>query len=856
MFVFCVLCFVLFMSDFIKIRGARVHNLKNISLDIPKYKLIVITGVSGSGKSSLAFDTLFAEGQRRYIESLSTYARQFLGQLDKPDVDRIDGLSPAIAISQKSLSHSPRSTVGTVTEIYDYLRLLFAKAGVMHCPSCGREVYSQTQDEIIEKILSLTEDAQVLILAPTVKGKKGFHREILLEIERQGFIRVRVDKTIYRIEEALALNLGRYGIHNIEVVVDRLQSVKGERSRIADSLESALKIGEGQVIVASKENDTLFSTKNNCPYCEISLPELEPRSFSFNSPFGACPACAGLGKIKGEWRRGKEGKWTIWESCPSCQGKRLKPEFLAARFLGKTIHEIIERPISDNLDFFQNIKLQTTKYKLQTKITSPILKEIISRLTFLVEVGLDYLTLSRESGTLAGGEAQRIALATQIGSRLSGVLYILDEPSIGLHARDHQKLLRQLKELRNLGNTVIVVEHDRETIESADFIIDIGPEGGEGGGNVLFSGTVKEIKTSDTLTGKYLSGRLVSSLLPRPLKKRANEKAELIIKGATEHNLKNVDISFPLGKFICVTGVSGSGKSSLVYDVLARALEANINRAKVVPGEYKAIEGLEHIDRVVSVDQSPIGRTPRSTVATYTKIFDEIRFLFSQTQDARARGWKLGRFSFNAREGRCERCEGQGEILVEMQFLPDVYVTCEICKGKRFKKEVLEVEYKGKNISDVLSMTVNQALGFFAAIPILKKRLEVLKEIGLDYIRLGQGAPTLSGGEAQRIKLAKELLSYQTRHTFYILDEPTTGLHFDDIRKLLIILEKLVSQGNTMVVIEHNMDVIRSADWIIDLGPEGGEKGGRIVGEGTPKEVAKMDTATGKRLKGELRSKN
>lgn len=844
------------MSEYIKIRGARVHNLKNISLDIPKNKLIVITGVSGSGKSSLAFDTLFSEGQRRYIESLSSYARQFLGQLDKPDVDRIDGLSPAIAISQKNLARSPRSTVGTVTEIYDYLRLLFARAGIMHCPQCGREVRAQTQDEIVNRILALSVDGSLLVLAPVIKGKKGFHQEILRHIQAQGFLRVRIDGKVYRIEEALKLPLGRYQIHTIEVVVDRLQSVKGERSRIDDSVETALKVGNGQVVIsfslaAPEKEDILFSTANACSYCEISLPELEPRSFSFNSPFGACEECSGLGKIKGEWRRDVQGKWTLWDPCPSCQGKRLKPAFLAVRFLDKTITEMVEGSVASNLAFFQPIFLDPKPYPLNPKIALPLLREITSRLNFLVEVGLDYLTLSRESGTLAGGEAQRIQLATQIGSRLSGVLYILDEPSIGLHKRDHQKLLRNLKALRDLGNTVIVVEHDQETIKAADWIIDLGPGGGERGGKITFQGKIQELKKSDTLTGKYLSGRLVSYLTSRSRKAMGQQGEErLMIKGAKEHNLKKINVAFPLRKFICVTGVSGSGKSSLVYDVLARALQLEINRAQVVPGEYETLEGLEHIDRAVSVDQSPIGRTPRSTVATYTKLFDEVRWLFAQTNEARARGWRPGRFSFNARAGRCERCQGQGEILVEMQFLPDVYVICEVCKGKRFKQEVLEVEYKGKNIAQVLAMTVNEALTFFTHVPMIRKRLEVLQEIGLDYIRLGQTAPTLSGGEAQRIKLAKELLSYQGRHTFYILDEPTTGLHFDDTRKLLYILDKLVTQGNTVVVIEHNMDVIRSADWIIDLGPEGGEKGGYIVAQGTPGEVSKVEESwTGRFLK-------
>lgn len=837
--------------DVIQIRGARVHNLKNVSLDIPKNKLIVITGVSGSGKSSLAFDTLFSEGQRRYIESLSSYARQFLGQLDKPDVDRIDGLSPAIAISQKNLSHSPRSTVGTVTEIYDYLRLLFARAGVMHCPSCGREVRAQAQDEIIEKILRFPSDTPVMILAPVITGKKGFHKEILEQIKAQGFIRVRVDGTVYRIEDALSLDLPRYQVHTIEVVVDRLSTVKGERSRIADSLETGLKIGEGKVIVQAGEEDTLFSIHNACPFCNISLPELEPRSFSFNSPFGACPECAGLGKIKGDWRVGSDGRWTLWEMCPACQGKRLKPEFLAVRYQGKTITEVVDMPIAQSRPFFLQAAKDSKESPL-VKVVGPVLREITSRLDFLAEVGLEYLTLSRESGTLAGGEAQRIQLATQIGSRLSGVLYILDEPSIGLHTRDHHKLLKNLKELRDLGNTVIVVEHDKETIEQAQWIIDLGPRGGEQGGKIVFEGTLAQIKKSDTLTGKYLSGGMVSYLVGKKRLRKAH-KGKLTIKGAKEHNLKNVEVSFPLSKLICVTGVSGSGKSSLVYDVLARALELEINKSKVIPGHYERLEGLEFIDRVVSVDQSAIGRTPRSTVATYTKMFDEIRWLFAQTNEARARGWNMGRFSFNSHAGRCERCQGQGEILVQMQFLPDVYVTCEVCRGKRFKREVLEVTYKGKDIAEVLSLTVNQGLEFFANVPLIKKRLEVLQEIGLDYVRLGQTAPTLSGGEAQRIKLAKELLSYHGKHTFYILDEPTTGLHFDDIRKLVIILDKLVSQDNTVVVIEHNMDVIRSADWIIDMGPEGGENGGQVVAQGTPAQIAKVKHSwTGQYLKKEL----
>jgi len=691
---------------------------------------------------------------------------------------------------------------------------------------------------------------------------------VLERIKEQGFVRVRIDGEVTRLEDALLAELPRYEAHTIEVVVDRLRDAKGERGRVDDSVETALKIGRGQMLAhvlgqeGKEGEDVLFSSANACPYCGISLPPLEPRSFSFNSPFGACQTCGGIGSIRSDWHRDEEGHWNAWELCTDCNGRRLKPEFLAVRFLGKTITDIVENSIEANIRFFEDVYAKQKEHNLQTKITSPVLKEIVSRLGFLMEVGLDYLTLGRESKTLAGGEAQRIQLATQLGSRLSGVLYILDEPSIGLHMRDHVRLIKILKELRDLGNTVIVVEHDRESIKAADWIIDLGPGGGERGGKIIFQGDFKKLQKADTLTGKYISGQLVSYLEKKPrissstTSRKKGEKIEqdnnrmLTIRGVREHNLKNVDVSFPLGKLVCVTGVSGSGKSSLVYDVVARVLEKEINRAHVSPGAYDRIEGLEYIDRVASVDQRPIGRTPRSIVATYSKIFDDIRLLFAQTTEARTRGWKAGRFSFNARAGRCDRCQGQGEILVQMQFLPDVYVHCEVCKGKRFKQEVLEVEFKGKDISQVLDLTVHQALAFFSAIPAIRKRLEVLDEIGLDYIRIGQIAPTLSGGEAQRIKLAKELLSYQSRHTFYILDEPTTGLHFDDVRKLLLILDKLVKQGNTVVVIEHNLDVMKSADWIIDLGPEGGDAGGRILAEGTPRDIAKVkESWTGQFLK-------
>jgi len=942
--------------DFIRIRGARVHNLKNINLDIPKNRLVVITGLSGSGKSSLAFDTLYAEGRRRYIESLSAYARQFLGQLDKPDVDKIEGLSPAIAIEQKGISRNPRSTVGTVTEIYDYLRLLFARVGQPHCPECGRPVGAQSQDQIIEAIMSLPKGEKVVILGPVLKGKKGFHKDILDEIDRQGFVRVRIDGKIMRIEEALKKSLGRYKLHDIDVVVDRLEipdfsklaneEKKDERTRIADSIETALKIGEGTMVVhkLNSGRDIVFSTKLACPYCGISISPIEPRSFSFNSPYGACPGCHGLGikievdpslvvpdkslsisegaiapwanashrvgrqswfwrqlqklsermgfslripwedlsqsvresilygraeydfegvipqlarrynETESDYTRAEIKRYMSEKPCPVCQGKRLKAEFLAVKICGQSIADIVSVDIGRALEWFQEFWRKLLKNSSQSldarnrlEIARPVVREIIRRLQFLVDVGLEYLTLDRRSDTLAGGEAQRIQLATQIGSGLSGVLYILDEPSVGLHQRDQSRLIKTLGRLRDLGNTVIVVEHDRQMIEAADWVIDIGPKGGKDGGEVVAQGTPQQIARVDTPTGRYLRN---AGFHKRTPVRSGESRKSLVIKGALEHNLKNIDVRIPLGKLVCVTGVSGSGKSSLVDDILAKALKKRLYGARVQEGKYEDLQGIENIDRAVVVDQSPIGRTPRSNPATYTGIFTFIRQLFARTGGARARGYNAGRFSFNMLQGRCENCQGQGIIRVEMQFLPDVYITCQVCKGKRFKKEVLEIEYKGKNIAEVLEMTVAQAYSFFKNIPSLEKRLGLLRDIGLDYIQLGQPAPTLSGGEAQRIKLARELTQYLGRHTLYILDEPTTGLHHFDILNLLKVLNRLVSQGNTVLVIEHNLDVISQADWIIDLGPEGGDRGGYIIAEGTPAEVAQVAQSwTGKYLK-------
>lgn len=934
-------------QNFIKIRGARVHNLKNINVDIPRNKLVVITGLSGSGKSSLAFDTLYAEGQRRYVESLSAYARQFLGIMEKPDADKIEGISPAIAIDQKTISKNPRSTVGTITEIYDYLRLLFSRIGTPYCPLCHRKIQGQTIDQIVEKILKLNGD--IIILGPVIQQKKGEHKGIIKEIERQGFMSLRIDGKIIPVEEALELELDKNKKHTIEVVVDRLkilnlsskkysESFKEQRSRIADSVETALKIGKGLAIVNQKQKDIVFSERFACPHCGISLPEIEPRLFSFNSPIGACPACSGLGeKLEVDpelvvpnknlslaegaiqpWARashkiGRQGyfwwklkeisdeydfsldeefknlskdiqniilfgngyfegvvpwlerKWKETESdaareeieqymkvkiCPVCEGKRLKPEVLSIKIQEKSIDDVVKMNISEAKNFFDELPKNLTPS--QFKIAHSILKEISNRLKFLIDVGLDYLTLERKGGTLAGGEAQRIRLATQLGSRLTGVTYILDEPSIGLHSRDQKKLIDSLKELRDLGNSVIVVEHDPQTILSADWVIDMGPGAGKYGGKIIFEGTPKQLLKSNTLTGKYLSGKLKVEIKKTQNKQLTTKDKQkyLILKGAREHNLKNINVKFPLGKFICITGVSGSGKSTLINDTLAKALMQKFYNSKEEPGKFSKIIGTEHLKRVSIVDQSPIGRTPRSNPATYIGAFSYIREIFSNTEEAKIRGYKPGRFSFNVKGGRCEACQGQGFKKVEMYFLPDIYVECEECHGQRYNKEVLEIRYKDKNIAEVLEMTVDEALTFFRKYPALERKLKTLKDVGLGYIHLGQPAPTLSGGEAQRVKLAEELSKTESGSTLYILDEPTVGLHADDVKKLLIVLQRLVERGNTVIVIEHNLDVIRNADWIIDLGPEGGDMGGQIVAEGPVNKIkASTKSWTGKYLR-------
>jgi len=988
-------------ENLIKIRGARVHNLKNINLDIPKNKLVVITGISGSGKSSLAFDTLYAEGQRRYVESLSAYARQFLGVMDKPDVDKIEGISPAISIDQRKAAHNPRSTVGTITEIYDYLRLLFARIGIPHCPKCGREISRQTIDQIVEQILAIREEyshgririsrdqrrasafrmPEITILGPVIRGKKGEHHGILEEIQRSGFVRVRIDGIIYSIEEALGKTLARYKKHNIEVVVDRLIIDKDlDKSRLVDSLETGLKLGKGIVIInfrpytldhkqekkkskvyslKSKVEDLVFSEHFACEKCQISLPELEPRLFSFNSPYGACPSCQGLGEklevdpklvipnpnlsiaegaifpwAHASHKVGRQGffwwqleklaekenidlhcpvknlskekidlilhgsdifegvipwlerryheteseatreeieKYMIEKKCEVCRGKRLKPEVLAVTVAGRSIDEIVEMAISQVKYFFeeqffggQGRDSLGTVQGQSLKIGQPIIKEVIKRLQFLIDVGLDYLTLDRKADTLSAGEEQRIRLATQLGCQLTGVLYILDEPSVGLHPRDQGRLIETLKKLRDLGNSIVVVEHDPQTIKAADWVIDIGPGAGKHGGKVIFQGMPKELMKAHTLTGDYLAERKkveISKFVDRNSKivtkneKRITNNEFLIIRGAKEHNLKNIDVKIPLGKFVCITGVSGSGKSTLMNDILARALMKKFYNSKEEPGEHQVILGTDNLNKVVLVDQSPIGRTPRSNPATYTGIFSYIRDLFSQTKEAKIRGYRPGRFSFNVKGGRCELCQGQGQIKIEMYFLPDVYIECQECKGKRFNKETLGIEYKGKNIAEVLEMTVEEAFKFFKNIPGLYQKLKTLNEVGLNYIELGQPAPSLSGGEAQRVKLATELSKRATGNTLYILDEPTTGLHPDDIKKLLFVLKELVSRGNTVLVIEHNLDIIKNSDWIIDLGPEGGEEGGYIVAQGIPSEIAKnRKSYTGRYLKNLLRA--
>jgi len=937
--------------EYIVVRGARQHNLKNINVEIPRDKLTVVTGLSGSGKSSLAFDTIYAEGQRRYVESLSSYARMFLGQMSKPDVDQIEGLSPAISIDQKSTSHNPRSTVGTVTEIHDYLRLLYSRVGLAHCPKCGRPIRRQSVDQMVDTICLWPEGTRLLLLAPIARKRKGEFQKVIAEAKANGFVRMRIDGEIRDLSEEIILQ--KTLKHDIDLVVDRIRLKHEDTKRLADSLELCLAKGSGLAAVSAElpdgsKDESLFSQEYSCPDCGISLEELSPRMFSFNNPFGACPVCTGIGfsqhldenlmlnddslsiaegallplkdnaqgwyyrhieavfkahgysmtipfrdlpeqakrdvfygcgteKFRVSWkepgtteertwmhhweglipnltRRYKESassfvkedieRYMTAQPCTECHGARLKPEVLGVTVGGKNIHELSELPIRDAVTFLDQLVL-TEKEKV---IADRVIREIKERLEFLNNVGLDYLTLSRSATTLSGGEAQRIRLASQIGSHLMGVLYILDEPSIGLHQRDNVRLINALKQLRDLGNTVLVVEHDEEMMENADYILDIGPKAGEHGGHVVAAGTPAEIMADEnSITGQYLSGKKKIAV---PLMRRPGNGTELKIFGAAENNLKHIDVSIPLGEFVCITGVSGSGKSSLINEILYKTCARQLNRAYTLAGAHDRIEGLENLEKVIMIDQAPIGRTPRSNPATYTGLFDLIRELFSVTPDAKAKGYKPGRFSFNVRGGRCEACQGDGSTKIEMLFLPDVYVPCEVCKGKRYNRETLDVYFKDKNIADVLDMTVDEALGFFTNLPRLKRKLQTLQDVGLGYIRLGQSATTLSGGEAQRVKLATELARRSNGRTLYILDEPTTGLHSDDINRLLDVLQRLVDQGDTVVVIEHNLDVIKTADWIIDLGPEGGDKGGTIVAVGTPEDVAKCEKSyTGQFLK-------
>ena len=929
-------------ADRLVVRGAREHNLKNVSIDLPRNALVVFTGLSGSGKSSLAFDTIFAEGQRRYVESLSAYARQFLGQMDKPDVDFIEGLSPAVSIDQKSTNRNPRSTVGTITEVYDYLRLLFARAGRPHCPKCGKAIAKQTPQNIVDQILAMEVGTKFLILAPVIRARKGEFLDLFKDFTTQGFSRVRVDGVVYAIADVPKLK--KQEKHTIEVVVDRMTVSAESKTRLTDSIETALRLASGLVIldfvdlkVGSPDKERTYSEHMACHDCELSFEELEPRSFSFNSPFGACPECSGIGTklevdeelvipddelsisdgaiapwsggqsseyfqrllegLAGElkfsltnpWKKlpakakeailhgwdyevhvkyknrygrvrnystGFEGVVSFIERrhsetdsdfsrdkyeaymretpCPVCKGTRLKPEVLAVTIGDKSIAQICELSIADCAQFLKKISLNAR----EKQIADRVLKEVHARLGFLLDVGLDYLSLDRPAGTLSGGEAQRIRLATQIGSGLVGVLYVLDEPSIGLHQRDNRKLIETLTRLRDLGNTLIVVEHDEDTIRTADWIVDIGPGAGEHGGHVVSSGDYQAlISAKDSITGAYLSGR---TKIETPKKRRPSDPKRVItVKGAKENNLQSIDVTFPLGNFVAVSGVSGSGKSTLVNDILYSVLANKLNGARIVPGRHRTITGLEHLDKVVHVDQSPIGRTPRSNPATYTGVFDKVRALFAETTEAKIRGYQQGRFSFNVKGGRCENCAGDGTITIEMNFLPDVYVPCEVCHGARYNRETLEVHYKGKTIAQVLDMSIEEAHTFFESVPAIARYLKTLNDVGLGYVRLGQSAPTLSGGEAQRVKLATELQRRSTGRTIYVLDEPTTGLHFEDVRKLLIVLNRLVDSGNTVIVIEHNLDVIKSADWVIDLGPEGGAGGGLVIAEGTPEEVAK-----------------